>query len=75
MPSRVITETIAASQEIDPAVRVSQLNHIAGLDGFIRQEDEAAHQVGKDLLQAETEPQPQGAAEQGEDGEIEPQVM
>jgi hypothetical protein len=63
---------IAASQGIDLAVRVFQLYHIAGLDGFVPQEDETAHQVGKDLLQAKTEPQPQGAAEQGEDGEIEP---
>ena len=66
---------IAASQEIDPTIGVFQLNHITGFDGFVRQEDEPAHQVGKDFLQAETQPQPQSAAEQGEDGEIQTQIM
>ncbi len=66
---------IAGSQKIDPTIGVFQLNHIAWLDGFVRQEDEPTHEVGKDFLQAETQSQPQSAAEQSEDGEIQPQVM
>ena len=65
---------IAGPQEIDPAVLVFELNDIAGLDGLVRQEDEAGYQVGEDFLQAEAQPQAQGAAEQGEDGEVEAQV-
>ena len=64
----------AASEEIEAAVSVFHLDNLTRLAGFVCQEEVTADQVGKDLLQANTEPQPRGSAEEGENGEIETQV-
>ena len=54
---------ITAAQEVDPAVCVSQLNHVAGLDRLISQDHETTDQIGEYLLQAEADPKPQSPAE------------
>ena len=66
---------VAAAQKIYPAILVTHLNHVPGFDGFIRQNNKAAHQIGKNFLQAKTQPQSQGPAEKGEDGEIQAHIM
>src|SRR5207248_1779757 len=52
------------------AVGVADLDHVARLYRLFQQQNDAADEIRDDLLQAEAEPDPDGAAEYGERGQV-----
>lgn len=61
---------IARPQGFDPAVLPADVQRVAGLDGLVAQQDEASHEVREDLLQAESQADADGPAEDHEGGEV-----
>ncbi len=63
---------VARAHRADPAERVADRDYVARLDRLVGEQDDAAHQIGHDLLQAEAEADADRAGEECERGKIDP---
>ena len=63
---------VAGGHVIDPAecADIGQLYDVARFDGAIHEEQHAGEEVRNPFLQAETNPETNGTAEDGEEGEV-----